>query len=50
MNKICSNIVANYISKVWSFISIYLFIPIYINLLGIENYGIIGGRNLNCVS
>jgi O-antigen/teichoic acid export membrane protein len=35
------NIFANYVGKLWSFISIYLFVPIYINLLGIESYAII---------
>ncbi len=35
------NIIANYIGKIWNFISIYLFVPIYINILGIESYAII---------
>lgn len=35
------NIVANYFGKLWSFLSIYLFVPLYIKLLGIEAYGVI---------
>ncbi len=35
------NIFANYVGKVWSFISLYLFIPLYIKYLGVEAYGII---------
>ncbi len=36
------NIIANYGSKIYSFISIYLFVPFYIKILGAEAYGIIG--------
>lgn len=39
--RITKNIVANILGKLWAFVSIYLFVPIYIGLLGIENYGII---------
>jgi len=35
------NIIANLTSKVWSLISIFLFIPLYIHFLGIELYGIV---------
>lgn len=35
------NIVANIVGRVWSLVSIYIFVPIYINLLGVENYGVI---------
>ena len=35
------NVIANYISKLWVFASIYLFIPIYIKFLGVESYGVI---------
>ncbi len=35
------NIIANYGSRLWAFISIYLFIPFYIKLLGVESYAII---------
>ena len=41
MGKIEKNTVANLVSKIWSMFSIYLFIPIYINYLGEESYGII---------
>jgi O-antigen/teichoic acid export membrane protein len=36
-----NNIIANYAGKLWSFVSIYLFVPFYINILGVEAYGII---------
>lgn len=39
--RITKNIVANVVGKLWAFVSIYLFVPIYIGLLGIENYGVI---------
>jgi len=35
------NTVANTISRFWSIISIYLFVPLWIKYLGIEGYGII---------
>lgn len=35
------NMVANYIGKAWSILAIYIFIPFYVQLLGIEAYGII---------
>jgi O-antigen/teichoic acid export membrane protein len=35
------NILANYVGRLWGFISVYLFIPLYIKLLGVEAYGII---------
>jgi len=35
------NIAANIIGKFWSVLSNYLFIPVYISLLGIENYAVI---------
>ncbi len=35
------NIIANIIGKFWSILSNYLFIPLYISLLGIENYAVI---------
>lgn len=35
------NIVANIIGRIWSIISIYVFVPIYIQLLGVESYGVI---------
>ncbi|WP_372483393.1 oligosaccharide flippase family protein [Elizabethkingia anophelis] len=41
MSIVIKNIFSNYIGKIWSFISIYLFIPQYVKLLGVESYGII---------
>jgi O-antigen/teichoic acid export membrane protein len=35
------NVVANYLSKFWGLISLFFFVPIYIDLLGIEAYAII---------
>jgi len=37
-----ANLFSNYGSKIWSILSGIIFIPIYINILGIENYAIIG--------
>lgn len=36
-----SNMLANYIGKMWSIASIYLFVPLYIKYLGVEAYGVI---------
>lgn len=36
-----NNILANYIGKIWTIVSVYIFVPFYINLLGVEAYGII---------
>jgi len=35
------NILANLISRIWSLISIFIFIPLYIHFLGIELYGLV---------
>jgi O-antigen/teichoic acid export membrane protein len=35
------NIAANYIGRAYSIIAIYLFVPFYIKILGIESYGVI---------
>jgi O-antigen/teichoic acid export membrane protein len=35
------NIAANYAGKLWSIASVYLFVPIYIRLLGVEAYGVV---------
>ena len=35
------NVLANYAGKVWTILSSFLFIPLYIKYLGIENYSII---------
>ncbi len=41
MTKPLVNIIANYGSRVFSLVILYFFTPIYINLVGIENYAII---------
>ena len=41
MNKVTKNILANYIGKLWGFVSIFIFVRFYIDLLGIESYAII---------
>lgn len=35
------NIISNYIGKLWGIISVFIFIPFYIKILGIEAYAII---------
>lgn len=35
------NILANYVGRFWSILSNFLFIPIYIHFLGLENYSVI---------
>lgn len=39
--KTSANIAANFVSKIWSFLSLYLFSRLFVNLLGIDLYGII---------
>lgn len=41
MKKISKNAIANIITKLWALVSIYIFIPFYIKLLGEESYGIV---------
>lgn len=36
------NIIANIIGRAWGFISVYLFVPLYLKFLGIEAYGLVG--------
>ena len=36
------NIIANYISSIWSALSTIIFAPIFLSLLGVEAYGLIG--------
>lgn len=36
------NIFANFIGRAWAFISVYLFVPLYLRYLGIEAYGLVG--------
>ncbi|MBO9585948.1 MAG: oligosaccharide flippase family protein [Flavobacterium sp.] len=35
------NIIANYVGKIWGIVSVFVFIPFYIKLLGIESYAVI---------
>jgi O-antigen/teichoic acid export membrane protein len=35
------NVVANYAGKLWGITSIYVFLPVYVRLLGIDAYGLI---------
>jgi O-antigen/teichoic acid export membrane protein len=41
MSTVNRNIAANYVGKLWGFVSIFLFIRFYIEILGIESYAII---------
>ncbi|MGJ1535279.1 lipopolysaccharide biosynthesis protein [Sphingobacterium multivorum] len=41
INTTYKNIIANYVGKLWGFISIFLFIRIYIDILGLQSYAII---------
>ena len=41
MNKVTKNIIANYLGKLWGFFSIFIFVRLYIDLLGVESYAII---------
>lgn len=41
MNRINKNIIANYVGKLWGFISIFIFVRFYLEILGIESYAII---------
>lgn len=40
-SKLSRNIIANYLGKIWAIVSVYIFIPLYIKLLGIESYAVI---------
>lgn len=35
------NIIANVLGKLWGMVSIFIFIPLYIKILGLESYGLI---------
>lgn len=35
------NTVANIIAKIWSIVSLYIFVPLWIRFLGVEGYGVI---------
>jgi O-antigen/teichoic acid export membrane protein len=41
MSEMKKNVVANYLGKGWSILSVYIFIPFYMRLLGVEHYGIV---------
>lgn len=41
MTVVKKNIIANILGKGWGMMSIFLFIPIYIEILGIESYGVV---------
>lgn len=42
MTSIRKNIVANYLGKGWSVVSVYVFVPFYLHFLGVEAYGLVG--------
>lgn len=39
--SVSKNVIANVTGRVWGIVSIYLFVPLYINILGVESYGVI---------
>lgn len=41
MNRLNKNSISNIFAKLWSFVSLYLFVPFYIKILGEESYGIV---------
>ena len=42
MSRIQKNIGANYTGQVWKAISVFVFVPFYIEFLGMEAYGLVG--------
>ena len=36
------NIIANIAGRAWAFLSVYLFVPLYLKFLGVEAYGLVG--------
>lgn len=40
-NLIIKNTIANVATKIWTILSLYLFVPIWIHFLGVEGYGVI---------
>lgn len=36
------NILANFAGRAWGFVSVYLFVPIYLQYMGVEAYGLVG--------
>ncbi len=41
MKDVNRNIIANYFGKIWGLFSVFVFVPFYIKLLGIESYAVI---------
>ena len=41
MSQISKNILANALGRGWSMLSVFIFIPIYISILGVKMYGVI---------
>lgn len=41
-NSNIARLVSNFASRIWSLVSVFIFVPLYIHYLGIENYAIIG--------
>lgn len=41
MNRIGSNTIVNLVARIWSMISVYIFVPIYISILGEPAYGLV---------
>ena len=39
--SVSKNSIANLVSRIWSMISVFLFIPMYISILGEEAYGLV---------
>ena len=37
-----AKLISNYGSRLWSMVSVFVFIPLYIKFLGSDNYGLIG--------
>ena len=40
-NLIIKNTAANMATKIWTIMSMYLFVPVWIHFLGVEGYGVI---------
>lgn len=46
INSNLIKILSNYFGKIWSLLSVFIFVPVYIKFLGVENYAIIGFYSL----
>ncbi len=42
MSQVKHNVVANYIGQFWTSLTGFIFVPLYITLMGIESYGLVG--------